>query len=412
MPLCKNVLFISYDGMTDPLGQSQVIPYLQGISCAGYKIFILSCEKKQVFAENKSDIVNLLKGNDIEWIPVSYTKKPPLLSTVWDIWKLKQAARKIHKAHNIQLVHTRPGIPALVGIWMKKKYNVKFLNDIREFFADSRVEGNMWDLKNPLYKAVYKFFKHKESEAVRLNDGIVCLTHAAERIITGWPEYKNKTPVKMIPCSVDTNLFNPFKISAAELASLRDELDIAETDIVISYLGSIGGWYMSSEMLHFCKMLDDKIPRAKFLFISPHRHEIIIEAGRCAGMNTSKMIVIKGKRSRIPLLLSLCKYSIFFIKPCYSKLSSSPTKHGEIMAMGIPIITNSGVGDVQAIVEKYNSGWVLNNFSDAEFKSVINQLASAKVHFDSRRIREGAIETYSLQSAVDSYIDLYNQLLP
>ncbi|MEI9956314.1 MAG: hypothetical protein WDM90_08440 [Ferruginibacter sp.] len=49
----------------------------------------------------------------------------------------------------------------------------------------------------------------------------------------------------------------------------------------------------------------------------------------------------------MPLLLSLSQFSVFFIKPCYSKQSSSPTKHGEIMAMGIPLITNSGVGDVE-----------------------------------------------------------------
>ena len=45
----KRILFISYDGMTDPLGQSQVIPYLQGLSKHGYEIFLLSCEKKQAF---------------------------------------------------------------------------------------------------------------------------------------------------------------------------------------------------------------------------------------------------------------------------------------------------------------------------------------------------------------------------
>ena len=41
------VLYISYDGMTDPLGQSQVLPYLCGLSKSGYQFTILSFEKKQ-----------------------------------------------------------------------------------------------------------------------------------------------------------------------------------------------------------------------------------------------------------------------------------------------------------------------------------------------------------------------------
>ena len=64
------------------------------------------------------------------------------------------------------MVHTRPGVPALVGLWMKKTMGIKFLNDIREFYADSRVEGGMWNTKMPVYKSIYNFFKKKEAEAV------------------------------------------------------------------------------------------------------------------------------------------------------------------------------------------------------------------------------------------------------
>ena len=32
----KKILYVSYDGMTDPLGQSQVIPYLRELTKLGY----------------------------------------------------------------------------------------------------------------------------------------------------------------------------------------------------------------------------------------------------------------------------------------------------------------------------------------------------------------------------------------
>ena len=47
MDTVKKVLFIAYDGLTDPLGQSQIIPYLAGLSKANYQFTILSVEKKQ-----------------------------------------------------------------------------------------------------------------------------------------------------------------------------------------------------------------------------------------------------------------------------------------------------------------------------------------------------------------------------
>lgn len=406
----KKILFISYDGMTDPLGQSQVIPYLQGLSKAGYFIFLLSCEKKQVYLQNKDGIQQLLIKSNITWIPLNYTKKPPVISTMLDIFKMKKAAGKIHREHKLDMVHTRPGIPALVGLWMKKTMGVKFLNDIREFYADSRVEGGMWNTKIPMYVSIYNFFKKKEAEAVAKSDGIVCLTYAAESIIKEWKDYKSEIPLEVIPCSADLQLFDPEKINEIEKDKLKAELDISKDDFVISYLGSIGGWYLTDEMMRFCKILGDKIPATKLLFISPHRHEEIKTAAEKYGIAADKIMIKKASRQQVPLLLSLSHYSVFFIRPCYSKQSSSPTKHGEIMAMGIPLITNSGVGDVETIMARYNSGIVIKDFTEEEFTVAAMKIAAGET-FSKEGIRKGAEEFYSLDTAIEKYISIYRSIL-
>ncbi len=396
--------------MTDPLGQSQVIPYLQGLSCNGYRIFLLSCEKQQVFLQHKAVVEALVAAANITWVPIPYTKNPPVLSTLVDIIQLKRAAKKIHRQHNIDMVHTRPGVPALVGLWMKQKFGIKFLNDIREFYADSRVDGNMWDLKNPLFKKVYHFFKRKEAAAVAASDGIVCLTYAAEKIIRTWPEYKKNIPLEVIPCSADMELFNPATINKTDTGVLMQELGITSKDFVVSYLGSIGGWYLTDEMLQFCKVLSETIPSAKFLFISPHRHDEIVAAAVKHGIDTATIITRKASRRQVPALLALSRFSVFFIKPCYSKQSSSPTKHGEIMAMGIPLITNSGVGDVQTIVEQYHSGIVIHEFNQQQYKIAAENIASG-VPYNMQQIREGAMEFYSLSAAIEKYTRIYNNIL-
>ena len=396
--------------MTDPLGQSQVIPYLQGLSRAGFTIYLLSCEKKQVFLQNKPGVEKILEGYNITWIPLNYTKNPPVLSTVLDIIKLRKAAKKIHRQNKLDMVHTRPGVPELVGLWMKKTMGVKFLNDIREFYADSRVEGGMWKLSNPLYKAVYNFFKRREMESVLKSDGIICLTYAAGKIIKEWKEYRKDIPLQVIPCCADLGLFDPGKITEAEKSSLRSELNISKDDLVVSYLGSVGGWYLVDEMMQFCKILADRMPSTKFLFISPHRHEVIRMAAATHWINPARIIIKKASRLEVPKLLSLSQYSIFFIKPCYSKQSSSPTKHGEIMAMGIPLITNSGVGDVETITNRYNAGIIINEFTGQELTRAVEKIVSG-TGFNIDDIRQGAKEFYSLEKAVEKYIDIYNSIL-
>ncbi len=407
----KKILFISYDGMTDPLGQSQVIPYLLGLTKYGYHFTILSCDKPAKFSVNKDYVEALLKGYPVDWVSIPYHKNPPVLSSIYDYSRLKQKAKSLHEKEKFDMVHTRPGVPTLVALWMKKKYGIHFLNDVRGFWADERVDGGMWDLKNPVFKLIYGFFKKHEYECLEKADSITCLTHAAKKEMLSWKNVHGQPlPIEVIPCSVDLELFDPANIDALLKEQFRKKLGIRNTDIVFTYLGSIGGWYLADEMMRLCKMISEKINDAKFLFISPHRHDQVVAAAGKAGLDQAKIITTHAQRHEVPLLLSFSNYSIFFIKQCYSKISSSPTKHGEIMAMGIPVITNAGIGDVKEIVTKYDAGIVLNDLSEASMTQAAEQIIAAP-SFDKEKIRKGAEEFYSLENAVQSYKTVYDRIL-
>ena len=64
------ILYLSYDGLTDPLGQSQVIPYCRGLADKGYEIHIVSCEKKVNFSLKRMEIQLLLSESNIKWYPL------------------------------------------------------------------------------------------------------------------------------------------------------------------------------------------------------------------------------------------------------------------------------------------------------------------------------------------------------
>ena len=70
----QKILFISYDGMTDPLGQSQVLPYLTNLAKLNYEIHILSTEKEENFKKNRDIIYDIVKESNIKWFHINYTK--------------------------------------------------------------------------------------------------------------------------------------------------------------------------------------------------------------------------------------------------------------------------------------------------------------------------------------------------
>lgn len=407
--MTKNILYISYDGMTDPLGQSQVLPYICGLSRQGFSYTLISCEKPEKYAQNRSVIEKICIENQIDWHPIVYHKSPPILSTVWDVYQMYQLAYKLHGLKNFKLVHCRGYIPALIGRSMKLKFGTKFLFDMRGLWADEKVDAGAWKLSNPIFKLVYNFFKGKEKQFFTLADHSVSLTHAGKTEIQSWDYMQGREDnISIIPCCADTDLFDYSKIDLAKKKEWQTKLNIQDGDMILTYLGSIGTWYMLDEMLDFFKVFKSNFPQVRMLFITHDEHDRIRHAAEQRELSDS-IIIQPALRSEVSTILSLSTLSLFFIRATYSKISSSPTKQGEIMAMGIPIICNSGVGDTDMIVEKYKSGLVLTGFTSENYQAIIEQFNSAK--FDKNEIRFGALEYFSLEKGLVSYLKIYNNLI-
>ena len=77
--------------------------------------------------------------------------------------------------------------------------------------------------------------------------------------------------------------------------------------------------------------------------------------------------------------------------------------------MGIPLITNSGVGDVEEIVVKYDSGIVLHQFNEASMEKAAAAIVSG-YNYDAAAIRQGAKDFYSLDAAVEKYNKIYSEI--
>jgi len=406
-----NILYISYDGMTDQLGQSQVIPYLAGLSEKGYSITIISCEKKDAFEKSKQKIQALLDHHKISWEPLSYTKSPPVLSTLYDIQKIKSKAIKLFNETKFDIVHCRSYITGMIGLSLKKKYQCKFIFDMRGFWADERVDGKIWNLDNPVYNIIYKYFKQKEKELLLNADYIISLTHNAKQVMNSWKlNNRDSLPIEVIPCCADMSLFSPAKVETSAKEFAGKKLHISKENFVLSYLGALGTWYMLDEMLDFFSVLLKEKQNSVFLFITPEDKNQIIKKAAEKNIPAEKLFFIKANRDEVPTLLSLSDASIFFIKPVFSKRASSPTKHGEIMSMGIPVICNSMIGDTDQIVEESGSGIVIKNFNDECYLEAINKMESFK-NFDSQKSRTAAQKYFSLEKGIESYEKVYKTII-
>lgn len=392
----NHVLYLSYDGLTDPLGQSQILPYLAGLTALGYIITIISFEKKDRLKTSYQKIRQYCIENNLLWEPLIYHKSPPVLSTLYDLIALRRKTRKLCHAGNFSIVHCRSYITALIGLRLKNKYGVRFIFDMRGFWADERVEGGMWNLQNPFYKVIYKYFKKKEMEFLEKADHIISLTENAKIEIQSWN--LKIGPIAVIPTCVDLELFDPVKISEDSKVNLRKKLGIREDDFVLLYLGSLGTWYMMEEMLVFFERLKLEKPTAKFLVVSQDQFALSNVRLR------ESIIVTTANRQEVPLFISLASASIMFIKPTFSKKASSATKLAEILAMNIPIFVNEGWGDLESIFREIPQFIVhLDQLKDINFE----QLEISK----SELLRDLAQRYFNLQDGINKYSKVYQNMI-
>src|SRR2546425_3102678 len=370
----KRVLFISYNGMLDPLGQSQVIPYLRELARAGVRFTLLSFERSAAFGPEGRDRCAHLKRQlaeaGIEWHWLRYHQKPSLPATMYDVANGVRLAKKLVRRNRIEMIHARSHIPATIALALKRRFGTAMIFDLRGLMADEYVDAQHWR-KGSLS---YRITKSMERRALSAADGIVTLTERIWPIIKEWDGLLDRRVVhEVVPCCADLDLFS---FSQDDRDRRRQELGVDDRFVLV-YSGSIDGWYLTQNMADFFVALRKKNPRAYFLLLNPARHARVHSVMRSRGLSDQDYTVLALSTTDVPSYLSASDAGLAFIKPCFSKLASSPTKYAEYLGCGLPLIINVGIGDSDSLITRENVGVLTNDFIESEYEKAATIIVSA-----------------------------------
>lgn len=403
-----NILYISYDGMASHIGQAQVLPYLRGLALRGHRFSLISFER-----ELKSPEISVLKQElhtiGIDWYPRQFRVRPPLISKLIDQAVLQCAVGLLMAKNHYDVVHSRSYVAASAGLHAARRHSVPHLFDMRGFWVDQRLEGNRWPQKNPLFKWLYNKWKRKEHELISGSEAIIVLTEAARRILVGWKGGKTKL-IAVIPCAY---LHQPQNEPDCERrARARDELGVRHDESVLVYLGSLGSVYMLQEMLTFYAQFRAHFGRTRFFFLGSTDRELVLGTAAHIGLELSEdeLIFLRCAPNEVHLWLNAGDAAVCFITPNFSSLGVSPTKLAEYLAIGLPTVVNSQVGDVASIIADVpGSGVVIDDFEPGTLNKAMEQLATL-MPADRLAIRGASQKIHDLPKAIDAFDGVYAQL--
>ncbi len=400
------VLFISYNGLDDPLTYSQVVGYLRELAARGIAVHLLTFEWLLSDTQKKQFDKELAQAG-ITWHRLRYHKRPSFLATLYDIALGTLKSAYLCRKYYVKLVHARNYIPACIALLLNWFCDYKWLFDLRGLMAEEYVEGGNWRAGD------YKFHLTKRMERTFLSDAneIVMLTERikGELLKTESALAHRAADITVIPCCVDMSRFN---LSADQRTAYRVERGW-QSKRVITYVGKIGTWYLHDEMARFFAFAWQRDARFFFQVLTQSDPALLRQSLANYHVPTEAYDIRFVPSEHVPLVLAASDAGISFIRACYSKLASSPTKNGEYLAAGLPIIINAGIGDTDWQTETQRLGVVLREFSAAEFQRGVAALDELLSTSETRqRCREFAARELSLASVGGPrYASIYGRLL-
>jgi glycosyltransferase involved in cell wall biosynthesis len=365
-------LYLCYLGLREPLVQTQVLPYLRELVRGGAEVRLITFEPASPRSWSKQEEAELraqLNTDRIDWQTLRYHKRPSLPATLFDIWVGGLVASKLIRLHKIDVVHARGHIAAAMALIAKRIAGARFIFDIRGFIPEEYVDGGVW----PEDGLNYRLAKRAEKWCLDAADGFVVLTSRARDILFGTqPPRGSDRPVEVIPCCVDFDRFDSPAVASRE--EVRDSLGLKDRRVLV-YVGNVGGWYLTDELVQFLRVAHEQDPSTFSLILTQGDCGMIADRLTAVGIEKHDFMVKNVVPSEIPAYLRAADLALSFIKPCYSKLASSPTKFAEYLAAGLPVICNSGVGDVDEIIEADRIGVVIREFSRDACLDALRQAA-------------------------------------
>ncbi len=398
----KAVVYLSRTGVMEPLGQSQILPYLRGIA-RERDVTLISREKAADLAETEGYERMMRECRDlgIDWRPRRFPLRSTALRTLGDIVVLAADALGALWRHRGQspVLHARSYLPAFSAMLAGKIAGVPFLFDMRALWPEELVTSG----RVRRGALVHRVLVWLEGVLLGHAGATVTLTEVSQQHLRAhWPAQMARGRLAVIPTCVDLDKFTP-----------RPKAQAARVGRVHGVVGSVlTGWFRTDMLRRWFLAIAAADAAARFEIITRDPAGKVRAAVDPDGVLGARLTVGARDPADMPETLWGHDLTVFFYAGGnVSELGRSPTRMAEVLAAGLPVVANAGVGDVEAVVRRHDVGVLLADDSDAALAAAIAQLDALLADPDlPRRCRAAAEAGFSLASGTAAYLALYDAL--
>lgn len=388
------VLWIVQDGVLSGPGASQSVPYVTGLAGRGEKVHLLSFERRRFMADGdrRANVRRTLKRAGVGWTALPYGEGPGGIRTAVQVLRAAATGRGIVFREGLSLVHARSYLPGLMALLIGRP----FLFDMRGMWPMERVDGGVWREGSVVHRTGLRLERILLERAA----GVVALANGAREHL---PDLGK--PFRVIPTAVDLDRFRP------DLPPPPGFEPLADREVYV-IAGALGTWYELPAMIELMALALARNDRAHALILTEEDATEAVAMLEARGVAADRITVRGVPHHEVPNWFSLAAAGILLIKSAPSKRASAPTKLGEFLACGVPVVTTPRIGDSEDLVRSTRTGVVAGSLSTEGLSAALDDLD--RLRRDGARLRDrcrqAAMDRLSLDRAVADYAALYRDL--
>ena len=332
----------------------------------------------------------------INWHPKSFRHRPKLLAPAWSMFEMFWSAYRAARAGEAQMIHARSYLPAAAAWAVFRLTGTPFIFDMRALWPEELIVASRLQRGS----IVHKILTRLEKVCLRDAATVVSLTDAAVGYL--WDQYPAELQgqrIAVIPTCADLQRFRPS--------------DKPPSERVYGCVGTVlSGWFLMDWLAALFNTVAQKDPEARFEVVTRDDTETVRAALDIDGKLGDLLSIFPSASESVHEALQKQSTSVMFFTAGTSKLGSAPTRLGEALGCGIPVIANEGVGDVADIIRRYNVGVIVKDASETAMNAALGELEPLRSDPDlPPRCRRAAEEVFSLEAGTEAYRKLYADIL-
>jgi len=334
-------LYVCYLSVADPLVDSQVLAYLEGLAATGHTIHLLSFEPAGDDRSQRRRTRAALRARGIEWHRLRYHKRPSLPATVYDVVCGALTCAWLVRRHRLHAIHARNHVPAAMAMLAAPVAPHRLIFDVRGLMAQEYVDAGHWRSGGIAARLTGRV----QRAGLRRAAGIVVLTERVRSLLFGAGDH-GRDGVFVIPCCADVE----------RLAAGRGERDAERQRLglnaerVLVYVGKFGGWYMDAELARLFLVAAETIDDLHLLVVTQADAREFGELLAADGIDSGRCTITSVVHERLGAVLGAADAAVALVA--------------------------TAIGDTAELLRGGETGIVLTEFTDQAYRRAAGELAA------------------------------------